>query len=682
MFRYTPPRIRVRNRLCRHRFAVSAIWQWRRIIWMMTSSLKTVLGQSYWEQFQDRFSGVEIFRYTPPRIRVRNRLCRHRFAVSAIWQWRRIIWMMTSSLKTVLGQSYWAQFQDMFSGVEIFRYTPPRIRIRNRLCRHRFVVSAIWQWRRIIWLMTSSLKTVLVQSYWEQFQDMFSGVEMFRYTPPRIRIRNRLCRHRFVVSAIWQWRRIIWMMTSSLKTVLGQSYWAQFQDMFSGVEIFRYTPPRIRIRNRLCRHRFAVSAIWQWRRIIWMMTSSLKTVLGQSYWEQFQDMFSGVEIFRYTPPRIHIRNRLCRHRFAVSAIWQWRRIIWMMTSSLKTVLSQSYWAQFQDMFSGVEIFRYTPPRIRIRNRLCRHRFVVSAIWQWRRIIWLMTSSLKTVLGQSYWEQFQDMFSGVEMFRYTPPRIRIRNRLCRHRFAVSAIWQWRRIIWMMTSSLKTVLGQSYWAQFQDMFSGVEIFRYTPPRIRIRNRLCRHRFAVSAIWQWRRIIWMMTSSLKTVLGQSYWEQFQDMFSGVEIFRYTPPRIRVRNRLCRHRFAVSAISQWRPIIWIMTSSLKTVLGQSYWAQFQDMFSGAEIFRYTPPPIRIRNRLCRHRFAVSAIWQWRRIIWMMTSSLKTVLGQSYWEQFQDMFSGVEIFPYTPPRIRIRNRLCRHRFVVSAIWQWRQLSG
>ena len=542
MFRYTPPRIRVRNRLCRHRFAVSAIWQWRRIIWMMTSSLKTVLGQSYWEQFQDRFSGVEIFRYTPPRIRVRNRLCRHRFAVSAIWQWRRIIWMMTSSLKTVLGQSYWAQFQDMFSGVEIFRYTPPRIRIRNRLCRHRFVVSAIWQWRRIIWLMTSSLKTVLVQSYWEQFQDMFSGVEMFRYTPPRIRIRNRLCRHRFVVSAIWQWRRIIWMMTSSLKTVLGQSYWAQFQDMFSGVEIFRYTPPRIRIRNRLCRHRFAVSAIWQWRRIIWMMTSSLKTVLGQSYWEQFQDMFSGVEIFRYTPPRIHIRNRLCRHRFAVSAIWQWRRIIWMMTSSLKTVLSQSYWAQFQDMFSGVEIFRYTPPRIRIRNRLCRHRFVVSAIWQWRRIIWLMTSSLKTVLVQSYWEQFQDMFSGVEMFRYTPPRIRIRNRLCRHRFVVSAIWQWRRIIWMMTSSLKTVLGQSYWAQFQDMYSGVEIFRYTPPRIRIRNRLCRHRFAVSAIWQWRRIIWMMTSSLKTVLGQSYWEQFQDMFSGVKIFRYTPPRIRV--------------------------------------------------------------------------------------------------------------------------------------------
>ena len=312
---------------------------------------------------------------------------------------------------------------------------------------------------------------------------------IFRYTPPRIPVRNRLCRHRFAVSAISQWRPIIWMMTSSLKTVLGQSYWAQFQDMFSGVEIFRYTPPRIRIRNRLARHRFAVSAIWQWRRIIWMMTSSLKTVLGQSYWEQFQDMFSGVEIFRYTPPRIHIRNRLCRHRFAVSAIWQWRRINWMMTSSLKTVLSQSYWAQFQDMFSGFEIFRYTPPRIRIRNSLCRHRFVVSAIWQWRRIIWMMTSSLKTVLGQSYWAQFQDMFSGVEIFRYTAPRIRIRNRLCRHRFVVSAIWQWRRIIWMMTSSLKTVLGQSYWAQFQDMFSGVEMFRYTPPRIRIRNRLCK-------------------------------------------------------------------------------------------------------------------------------------------------------------------------------------------------
>ena len=175
--------------------------------------------------------------------------------------------------------------------------------------------------------------------------------------------------------------------------------------------------------------------------------------------------------------------------------------------------------------------------------------------------------------------------------------------------------------LMTSSLKTVLGQSYRAQFQDMFSGVEIFQYTPPRIRIRNRLCRHRFAVSAIWQQRRIIWMMTSSLKTALGQSYWEQFQDMFSGVEIFRYTPPRIRIRNRLCRHRFAVSAISQWRPIIWIMTSSLKTVLGQSYWEQFQDMFSGVEIFPYTPPRIRIRNRLCRHRFVVSAIWKWRQL-------------------------------------------------------------
>ena len=221
---------------------------------------------------------------------------------------------------------------------------------------------------------------------------------IFRYTPPRIRVRNRLCRRRFAVSAISQWRPIIWMMTSSLKTVLGQNYWAQFQDMFSGVEIFRYTPPRIRIRNRLARHRFAVSAIWQWRRIIWMMTSSLKTVLGQSYWEQFQDMFSGVEIFRYTPPRIHIRNRLCRHRFAVSAIWQWRRIIWMMTSSLKTVLSQSYWAQFQDMFSGVEMFRYTPPRIRIRNRLCRHRFAVSAIWQWRRIIWIDDVITKNSFG--------------------------------------------------------------------------------------------------------------------------------------------------------------------------------------------------------------------------------------------------------------------------------------------